>query len=204
MIILASSVILGFGLRILRKTTNHENDTLIIKTLAIALFLTYAIRLFSSNVLDNVFNLLLVDIDTPINAYDTWLFGVSMSVFMVILQWFTVLSVVLVVLTPFFKAKNIKIITAFFAPVIAILNLVFFNQNLIMFIGEVNYTSYRSIQFVIELILMISLSFNYLLDYLKLNGLPKIKDLGKSLIVFMTASIALVPLTFFYNLFGNY
>lgn len=176
----------------------------VLKTLAVILFAVYLVRLYSHDAITRSFNLLLVDIETPINAYDTWLTGVSMSVFMICLRWFTVLSLIFLIIRPFFKLKNVSIIAGYFALFIGILNLIFFKQNILMFLGEINLTHYRSVQFLVEVALILAMSFINIILYYKENGLPKFKDIRNSLAVFFIASIGVIPQAFFYNLFGNY
>ncbi|MFA7589700.1 MAG: hypothetical protein WCY22_05000, partial [Acholeplasmataceae bacterium] len=48
---------------------------LILKILAVLLFVTYLFRLFSADKIDNVFNLLLFDVKTNIDSETTWLFS---------------------------------------------------------------------------------------------------------------------------------
>ncbi|MBI9010177.1 MAG: YwaF family protein [Tenericutes bacterium] len=176
----------------------------ILKVLSILLFTIYMGRLFSEDSIRLTFNLFLTDIETPINAYDTWLSGAFMSIFMVFLKWASISSIVFLILSPFFKLKNVTIIASVFAFSIALFNLIFFKENVLMFSGEVNLLSYRSIQFLIEIALVIAISTINIYNYYKKNPLLKAKEILKALAVFLIASIALMPQATLYNLFGNY
>jgi ABC-2 type transport system ATP-binding protein len=203
LIILALSGFLIWFANILTKKGNIP----LLKTLkvfAILLFSTYMVRLFSQDAITSAFNLLLIDIETPINAYDTWLTGVSMSIFMVFLRWTTILSLIFLILNPFFKLKNVSIIASFFALILGILNVIFFKQNILMFLGEINLMNYRSIQFLFEVSLVLAMSFINIWIYFKEHSYPKFKDIGTALAVFFIAAISVVPQSFFYNFFGNY
>ncbi|MFA7560645.1 MAG: ATP-binding cassette domain-containing protein [Candidatus Izemoplasmatales bacterium] len=200
--IIALSTILVVFLEVLFKKNISFIKTM--KTFSVVLFLVYMIRLFSSDAIDNTFNLLLVDIETPINAYDTWILSVPLSIFMIFLRWFSVLSILFLILKPFFKIKSIEIITSVFTLIIGVLNLIFFKENLYLFIEEANYLHYRSIQFFIEIALIIAISIVNLLAYIKTSIFPKFKDIAYSLGVFLIASLAVIPQSLFYNLVGNY
>jgi ABC-2 type transport system ATP-binding protein len=203
LIIFAISLIVFFLVKILSIKTNISLLN-ISKGMAVLLFAIYMIRLFSSDAVNTTFNLLLIDIETPINAYDTWLAGVSISVFMIFLRWATILSIIFLILTPFFKLKTVSLISAFLAFFIAILNVVFFKQNILMFLGEIDLTNYRSIQFLVEVSLVLAMSLTNITIYLKDYSLPKFRDIGNAIAVFFIASLAVIPQTFFYNLFGNF
>ena len=57
---------------LLIKKSNSEN--LVLKIGSVVLFLIYMFRLFSSDSIDQTFNIFYLDIDTPIDASATWLF----------------------------------------------------------------------------------------------------------------------------------
>ena len=203
LIILGLSALLFFTIKILMIKQNSKQIN-ILKIFSVGLFFVYMIRLFSYDAINSTFNLLLVDIETPINAYETWLTGVSMSIFLIFLRWFTVLCIVFLILNPFFNLKNIKIISSLFALVIGLLNLIFFKQNILIFIGEIDLYHYRSVQFIIETALFLSLSFTNLLILIKNKNYPKLNEIGSALGVFIVSAISVLPQSFLYNLFGNY
>ena len=188
---------------ILLSRTSKLSISLTLKIMAIILFLSHMISLFSADAVDSTFYLLLVDIDTHIYAPNTWLTGVSMSIFIICLRWMTVLSITMLILNPFFKLKSIRSISSYFALFIGILNLIFLKENILMIIGEIDYTQFKSYTFFIQLILIISMSSINLFEQIKASGFPRLKSFKEAIIVFLISSIALVPQTFFYNLFGN-
>ncbi len=200
--IIAASTLFIVLLELLFKKHITFNKTM--KVLSVVLFAVYMIRLFSSDAIDETFNLLLIDIETPINAYDTWILSVPLSVFMIFLRWFTVLSILFLILKPYFKLRNLEIITSFFTLTIGVLNLIFFKENIMLFLEEANYLHYRSIEFFVETSLIITLSTINLINIIKTNRLPKLKETANSLAVFLVAALAVLPQSFFYNLIGNY
>ena len=66
---------------------------LLVRILTLSLFAVYLFRLFSFDTINQVFNLFLVDIDTPINAYETWLFPPFKTFFIILLRSFSVILV---------------------------------------------------------------------------------------------------------------
>lgn len=200
-ITLLAVLVVSISLALSKKGISLSN---ILKVLGITLFFVYIVRLFSRDAIDSVFNLLLIDIDTPINSSDTWIMGVFMSIFIVILRWLTISSIVFLIVNPFFKLKNVRIISSFFVLIVGLLNLIFFNQNLIMMIGEIDYSSYRSIEFMIETSLLIGISTVNIYAYIKEFGLPKFKDLTHSLGIVFISGLAVMPLRTLTNLVGYY
>lgn len=201
-LILFLSVLIYMIATILDKKTKCS-FTKIMKTLSVILFGVYMARLFSQDAITKTFNLLLLDIETPINAYDTWLTGASMSLFLIVLRWFTIVSLLFLIMNPFFKLKNSKLIVSSISLVLAILNLVFFKDMILIFTGEVDLFGYRSIQFIVELALVLAMSSLNITKYLKEYNLPKAKEFINALGLFLLSSIALIPQSTFYNVFGN-
>jgi len=167
------------------------------RILSVLLFLTFLVNLFARYQIDNTFNLLLTDIDTPIDPYQTWLFGASMSIFMIILRWFTTVIFVFIIIQPFIKLKTPTLISGYFGLVIAVLNLIFLKQNIIMMLGEAQLTHYRSLFFILQISLMATMSIHIILK-------NKFDFKISHLATFFIASLGLIPLAFFYNIFGNY
>ena len=66
-------IILSFVLFVLAKTTDNIKLKLL-KIFSVTLFAIYLVRLFSEDVYNNVFNVLLFDVKTPIDPQSTWLF----------------------------------------------------------------------------------------------------------------------------------
>ncbi len=174
------------------------------KVLGIALFSIYIVRLFALDAGNSVFNLLLIDIETPINSSDTWIMGISMSVFMIILRWLTIISLIFLTIKPFFNLKKVSYISSFFTIIIGLLNLIFFNQNIIWFVGEIDYSHYRAIQFLFETAFVLALSIINIYTFLKQYKKLEIKEITASIGIVLISSIAVMPLRTLTNLFGYY
>lgn len=177
----------------------------IIKTTAVILFLIYLIRLFSRDAIDNVFNLLLVDVETNIDAETTWFLARSRLIFIIFLRWTTLVTLTWAIITPFKSTVYTKNIVGFLGIIVSILNLVFFKDHLIAFNGTASSVgTTRGIQFLAETIVLMILSCLILFNILKDKLLVKAKDIWKVIAIFLTSAFALMPQTILYNLFGNY
>lgn len=203
LIILALTTLLVLGLVYFPKKS-HISKSTFVKTLSVLLFFTYLVRLFVADAVDTTFNLLLVDITTPINAFDTWLTGASMSIFMIILRWLNISLILFLIISPFIKLKRISIISGYIGVIIGLLNVIFFKTHILLFLGEIDFWHYRSIAYVFEVVLILSLSIFYLIGNLKSQKLLAFKTYLESLGIFALGSLAVIPITFFYNLFGLY
>src|SRR5690554_2168398 len=187
----------------------------IIYMLGILLFGVYIIRLFSYDNINYVFNLLLIDIDTPINSEETWLFSVNLSVFIIILRWLTIVLIAWVLVNIVYEVKELKILISFIGPIVVILNIVFFNEHLIAFQGNKEF-SIRAVQYIVETALLGSIVFSTLYFYIKKKGQQmnktivsiqtnnQKKSIYSILLIIIGSMFALMPQSFLFNLFGNY
>lgn len=177
-----------------------------VKAASILLFAVFMVRLFSSDAINDMFNLLLIDIDTPINAMDTWLDTVGMSIFMIILRWMGITSLLMMVVSPFFKLKTITFIATYMGFVIALISVIFFREMVYMFTlsPTIDYSSIRMWEYAVELSLILALSITYIIDQYKEKQFPNWRLSLSSVGVFLLAMIALMPQSLFYNLMGNY
>ncbi|MFA6800939.1 MAG: hypothetical protein WCR19_02380, partial [Acholeplasmataceae bacterium] len=180
------------------------NITYTLKILSIILFSVYLGRLFSDDVFNQTFNLLLVDIDTQVNSMGTWMFSVGMSLWLLMLRWLTVAIILYAILAPYFKIKRVNVTVAFLGTVISLFNIIFFKQNLIAFTGEVQYLSYRSIQFAIESIILFVISIIQLYNWAKSHKTINYKEVLKILGIFIIVMFSVFPQGFLYATIGYY
>ena len=203
-ILLFASIGLTFIFFFLKKIDLNKDKTL--KIFSIILFSVYLFRLFTTNdAINNVFNALLYDIETPVNSEETWIFSQGMTVFITLLRWFTNMVLILLVINPFFKVKYIKQIGAVLGVIVGVLNFVFFKEHLIAMEGEVIISSFKSIQYLVETTLFLYISMTLLLDLFKKKEIKiKTKEIYIYLLILVAALFATFPQTALYNLVGYY
>ena len=167
------------------------------------LFIVYLFRLFTTNdALNSVFNVLLFDIETPINAPDTWIFSQGMTVFIIVLRWLSTFSLIALVLYPYFKdVKALKVLGGVFGTVIGVLNLVFFYEHLMAFSVDLSLVSFKGIQYLIESALFLFIGINALLSLIKNKEFAFKLDY---LLVVLGGMFLVMPQTILFNLFGYY
>lgn len=203
-ILLFASIGIAFIFFFIKKIDLSKDKTL--KFFSIILFLVYLFRLFTTNdAINNVFNALLFDIETPVNSEETWIFSQGMTVFITLLRWFTNMILVLLVINPFFKVKYIKQTGAVLGVIVGVLNFVFFKEHLIAMEGEVIISSFKSIQYLVESTLFLFISMTLLLDLFKKKEIKiKAKEIYIYLLILVAALFATFPQTALYNLVGYY
>ncbi|MFA7075791.1 MAG: hypothetical protein WC152_03880, partial [Candidatus Izemoplasmatales bacterium] len=202
-IVLFISIIASLLIIFLVKDNKKKNK--IKKVLAIILFLVYLIRLFSSDSINSVFNVLLYDIETPINSETTWLFSPGMTIFIIILRWLTLVSLLWVIIHPYIKGKEIKVVGSVLAVLVGTLNFLFFKQHLIAFEGVYSIWSFRSIQYLVETGLLLILGIYILSDIIINKERINIKKTWYRYLFIISGSLfALMPQTLLSNLFGYY
>ena len=187
-----------FGRYEMRKNKLH-------KTLAVLLLATYLFRLFSTDQINTVFNVLLFDIETPINAETTWLFTQGMTVLILMLRWLTVSLIVWMIINPFFKTHAPTKYIAVAGVVIGILNSILFKEHMIAFEGNYQFFSYRYLQFSVETIIFMTIALLYLIRWI-VHKDPQ-KTTGKWYdypLIILGSMLAVMPQTILYNLFGYY
>ena len=201
-LILVISLLLIFGgykLTCTEKLKSFKN----LKSLAIYTFIAYCATLFYHYAIDSYH----IKVDSALGSGIG--FGVNFAIFIVILRTLTTVSVVASVISPFYKNKYFKIICAFIVPLIAILNVIFLNSNLVAMYGR-NYkyfSDHRSYGYIFTVGGLIASSVCNLYCFIK-NGDYKMnvdswfKSIGKVLIIILVMSIALMQQGIFYNFFG--
>ena len=184
---------------------NETKKNKIIKIISVLLFIVYLFRLFTFDEINHTFNVLLYDIETPIDSPSTWLFSQGMTIFMIMLRWTTLVSLILLVIHSFFETLEIKWIGAVVGFLSGVLNFIFFRNNLIAFEGEVILYSYRSIQFFIENSLLLFLSIIVFYKLIRNKSLwINPKKWYRIVFVLLVSMFALMPQALLVNLFGYY
>lgn len=197
-------IILSIVLFILVKTTDNKKLKLL-KIFSVTLFAIYLVRLFSEDVYDNVFNVLLFDVKTPIDPQSTWLFSPGLSVVISLLRWFTIFSILWLMIAPFFKKPRIWYLAGISGLLVSVLNIIFFKQNIIAFTGIFEPFHYRTIQFAVEIAVMILLSLSSIIYLVLAKEKIVIKKFGISSILIIAGSLfAVMPQTLLFNWFGNF
>ncbi len=176
------------------------------KVLSVLLFLVYLFRLFTTeDALNDIFNALLYDIETPVNAEETWLFSQGMTVFIILLRWLTMASLLWIVIYPFFRLQVLKYLGSVIGSVVGILNFIFFNQHLIAFSNNTDLGSFKAIQYLLETTLFLFIAFSLLLELVKERAIiPKKENLYQIFLVLLGSLLATMPQTLLYNLIGYY
>ena len=97
----------------------------------------------------------------------------TLFVFMVFLRWSTIVFLGFAVIVPFFGGKTCKAILAFVGPIVGALNLIFLTYNFrawdFFYLTDKSngiYTEWRATLFIIEQILLLTISVSYLVRYI--------------------------------------
>ncbi len=188
-LILAGLIFLSMFL-LIRKFPNKQN--LIYKIFVIVLIALFGVRICFADAFDNIL------------ALETTLFSKPMTAFLAILRWFSFTAIMVTCLSAFTKAKSYKHIVAFISLFFFLLNLIFFKQNVIAFVGtpEVSFFHYRNILFMFELGILGGISAYELFNIIKNKELPTKKQVGIMFLVYGAVTIGCFPLSTFQVLFG--
>ena len=189
-IILLSGIIFLALFLLCKKYESKTN--LIIKLFTLGLIVLFSLRIMFADSFDKIL------------ALETNLFSKPMTAFLAILRWLTLSSILITMLSPFVKITVYKNITAFISIFFAVLNIIFFKQNVIAFVGNVNvgFFNYRSIMFMLEMSLLLGISAFQLFLLIKNKLLPNKKQIGLMFAVFGAVIISCFPLSTFQVLFG--
>ncbi|NCB48063.1 MAG: ATP-binding cassette domain-containing protein [Clostridia bacterium] len=169
--------------------------TIVLKVLSILFAVVYSVRLVTSDKFDDILML---------NCSYMSPFLVA---FMLFLKGFTLVCVMITALTSFYKCKTTENILKYLVPIISILNIIFFYQNVQAFFGasEVDLISFRSLQFAVETVLMATISIYYFISSIKtFKNKSFLKDIFNALGIFTLLFIAVLPVSFFNILFGTF
>jgi len=190
-IIILGITILSFIFILLNKKYAKMSPN-ILKVFALLFFAVFFVRLGLTDVITNVV------------ARETTIMSPAMVVVISILRWSSLVGVLVTTITPFFDVKTLKNISSFFLPIVVILNIIFFKQHIIAFEGaSFSFTSLRTIQFAVEIVLMATLSAFYLYKKIKEKDFENIKEQVKYFFIILPLIfIAIIPLDFIKNVFG--
>ena len=169
-----------------------QKQKLIYRIVVLFLISMFGVRIIFADAFDSII------------ALETTLFSKPMTAFLAILRWFSFTAIMITCLSAFTKAKSYKHIVCFITLFFWLLNLIFFKQNVVAFVGtpEVPFFHYRSILFMIELGLLGGISSYELFSIIKNKELPTGKQLGIMFLVYGAVTISCFPLSTFQVLFG--
>ena len=106
----------------------------------------------------------------------------SLTVWIVILKWLTMMMIGVNILLPFFKKKEADDFASFFSPIILILNIVFLKQQAVSIIGRVDFTHWQTVIYCCLLVLIGGISCSKLVDTIVSKDfssiLPRLGKLG--------------------------
>ncbi len=177
-----------------------------LKILSVTLFVVYSLRFFFDDAIDSTFNLFYIDIETPVDAWSTWIFSRTGSVLMLLLRWVTLIVITWGIIGSFFKHRFVKWMSASLGVLVGILNIIFFKENMIAFFGNETwqYFSLRGVQFALVIVILLVLSLSNLIFILEKKMKLNKNDITNTLAIFFISSLAVMPLSLLYSLFGNF
>ncbi|MDR2822602.1 MAG: YwaF family protein [Acholeplasmatales bacterium] len=171
------------------------------KILAVSLALFFALRFFApQDPLVTVFNILLIDIDTPINAFETFIPGMSefLMIFLLVLRLGYNVIVAFLIVIPFFNNKHFERISLYFGtPMIILTSCLFLIFRDSYFYGlSGTYVEVLKVFLRAEVGLCLLMTAINDISYFKNK---KYKDKSKihyTLIIFVLSVLMLLPLNF--------
>ncbi|MBQ4558438.1 MAG: YwaF family protein [Clostridia bacterium] len=164
-----------------------------IKIITFIFILTYAFRLLNFDKFDNIIGL---QCDYMSKGMVAW---------MMLLKTMLPVATIVTAIEPFRTTYTTKNILRFFVPVVTLLNIIMYKQNLMMFFGTSNVSAFtlRGIFFATELIFMGGISAYYLYKFI-INFEKSKRYLNplKCILAILGLMIACLPVNFFQTLFG--
>lgn len=204
LIILVLTLIVSIGI-ILISNRRKISDRSTLGVLVFLLFSVYLFRLFSSDVIDQTFNIFLIDIRTDLDAETTWLFSPYKTFFILILRWLTVLFITGAIAVSFHPKREVHALLGFLGPLVFVLNVFFFRAHVIAFEGTYESVfSTRALQFSLETVLFGVLMLMHLRILIRERMKPTVRDMKNMALTLFLSAFAVMPLGFLYHLFGNY
>lgn len=155
----------------------------------------YALRLLQNDPFDDIV------------ALSSEYMSSGMIVMMMILKCVTVVAVLITAIEPFRSTKTTKNLLATFVPIVVLLNIIFYKQNVISFLGDANasFNNFRAIQYALEIVLMGGISFYYMYRFvMEFEERRKSFKIGSYLGVIACLILASLPVNFFETLFGQF
>lgn len=171
-----------------------EWKSLILRGLSVLLFLFYLPYLFSLEEISNQIGLA------------GGVFSPAVTVLMAILKWLTYFSLAVCMIQPFYGKRNMRDFTAFFVPVILLLNGIFLKAYTTYVTGDIGgaYYDYRIIFYAICLCLAAGVSGNALISILRERDFAGIgKRIGKAALFMAIWLMGFMPLYFLQLVFGE-
>ncbi len=204
--LLPLAILLFTGFGILLDRTRKIETAKTLKVVAVVLFIVYMFRLFSYDLIDQTFNLFRIGQSGDLPVDPSWFFTPVKTFFIIMLRWLTVLLIAFGIVGPYFKQPSLKFILGVFGTGIVFLNILFFKSHIIGFLGpnNVDFYSFRGIQFMIETTVLGTLTLLTLYDVLKNKSAYLTKHNAiRALVVVLIALVAFMPESALYNFFGN-
>lgn len=183
--------------------TNKKVVSIVLKCVSIALFGVYFFMVFQPEIISH-----LVATGVPLEP-DVWMIkGVVSDVelaFINILRWLNTLCVIVAILAPWLKVRTLKNILSFVAPIVFILDIVFFRLHLTVISGaEYSLTSTSSILLAFEIAIMGAVSGYYLYEKFRERDFTNIgRQLGLMYAVLPFMLLSIFPQNFLFNFLGN-
>jgi len=180
-----------FGLQFLLGVKFPSKKILINRILTVSLIAVFFVRLLFSDAIDDVL------------ALNTTMFEKPMTVWITLLRWLSLASLIFVFIAPFTKVKTIKNISTFIGLGVWVLNLGFYAQNVTAFVGtsDFGFFNLRNIQFMIELAFVGAICGYQLFLMIKNKELPKLKEIGLMFLVYFCVCLICFPINTFDILF---
>ena len=178
--------------RILKRTI--EWKSLIVKGLSVLLFLFYLPYLFSMEEISNQIGL------------SGGVFSPAATFFLAILKWLTYFSLAVCMIQPFFRKRSMQDFTAFFIPVILLLNGIFLKAHTVYVTGTADgaYYDYRIVFYAVCLCLAAGIAGNALLTTIKEKDLAGLtKRIGKAALFMAIWLLGFMPMYFLQLVFGE-
>ena len=107
------------------------------------------------------------------------LFSKVGTVFLTLLRWLTMTSLIIMFISPFTKCKSYKQISVFFALLICLLNIIFYYPNMNAMVGKnFAFWNFRNIEFMLELAIVAGVSSFGLFEIIKNKNFPTKREIG--------------------------
>ena len=181
-------------------------DELFRKALSVILFLLFMPHLFGKEMLSRQYGLDgNGDPDYPLLPGSVYpLFdSPSLTVWIVILKWLTMMMIAVNILLPFFKKREADDFAALFSPIILILNVIFLKPLSVSIVGTVDFTHWQIIVYCCLLALIGGISISKLIDTIVRKDFVDIgRRLGKLGLFILFYLMAFMPIYAAQVLFG--
>ena len=176
--------------RIFKRTVEWKR--LILGALSVLLFLAYMPYLFS-----------LEEISNQIGLQNGTL-PAAQAVLLVVLKWITYFSLAVCMVQPFFQKKNVRDFTAFFVPVVLLLNGIFLKPYAVFVTYKTAYYDYRIVFYAVCLCLAACISGAALWQTVAERDFKEIgKRIGKAALFMLIWLMGFMPMYFPQLIFGH-